>query len=67
MNNPIPSLETARLHLRGFTLADVTPMHHLLQSADVLRYFPKPQPPSLLLWHGVLLLCGRIWQIKPNR
>ena len=41
----IPTLTTARLVLRGFTEDDVDPLHRILSDADVLRYFPDPNPP----------------------
>jgi RimJ/RimL family protein N-acetyltransferase len=43
----IPTITTARLILRAFTEDDAEPLHHILDEADVLRYFPNPNPPSL--------------------
>jgi len=42
----IPTITTARLILRPFTIEDVDPLHHILGEEDVLRYFPNPNPPS---------------------
>lgn len=42
----IPTLTTPRLTLRPFTEADVDPLYRLLNTGDVFRYFPNPQPPS---------------------
>jgi RimJ/RimL family protein N-acetyltransferase len=39
----IPTLTTENLRLRPFTPADATPMHHILNGKDVLKYFPGPQ------------------------
>ncbi len=41
-----PTLTTARLILRPFTEADSEPLHHILSQKGVLRYFPKPDPPT---------------------
>lgn len=41
----IPTLTTARLTLRPFTLRDGNALHHILQQKQVLRYFPRPDPP----------------------
>lgn len=42
----IPTLTTARLTLRPFTETDVDTLHHILGEKDILRYFPKSDPPS---------------------
>ena len=42
----IPTITTSRLILRAFTQEDTAPLHHLLSDKDVLRYFPKTDPPS---------------------
>jgi ribosomal-protein-alanine N-acetyltransferase len=41
----IPTLQTARLRLRGFDLDDVEPLYNILQVPAILRYFPNPDPP----------------------
>jgi RimJ/RimL family protein N-acetyltransferase len=43
---PIPSLITPRLLLRGFTEADIDPMQQIMAGKDVLRYFPRSDPPE---------------------
>ncbi len=42
----IPTITTARLLLRPLTEADVDPLHGLMADRDVMRYFPRPDPPS---------------------
>ena len=42
----IPTLTTARLTLRPFTLQDGDALYQILQEEGVLRYFPRPDPPS---------------------
>ena len=39
------TLTTPRLSLRPFTLADAGPFHQILCGRDVLRYFPRSDPP----------------------
>jgi len=41
-----PAMTTPRLILRAFTEEDITRLHRLLSERDVLRYFPKVDPPS---------------------
>ncbi len=41
----IPSIETARLLLRPWTMADSEAWFQLLQEPDILRYFPDTSPP----------------------
>ncbi len=43
----IPTLTTPRLELRAFSPEDATPLYHILQQEDILRYFPNPDPPPL--------------------
>jgi RimJ/RimL family protein N-acetyltransferase len=43
----IPIVTTDRLILRAFTDEDVAPLHALLSTGDVMRYFPNTNPPSL--------------------
>jgi RimJ/RimL family protein N-acetyltransferase len=42
----IPTITTARLNLRPFTLSDVDPLHRILAVEGILRYFPTPDPPE---------------------
>jgi RimJ/RimL family protein N-acetyltransferase len=41
----IPTLVTPRLTLRPFTEADIESLCRLLNTGNVLRYFPNPAPP----------------------
>ncbi|MGD2147932.1 MAG: GNAT family N-acetyltransferase [Anaerolineae bacterium] len=43
----VRTFATERLLLRGFGLADTEPLHDILARGDVLRYFPRSEPPSL--------------------
>ena len=43
----LPTLTTERLILRPFRLADLHPLHAILQEPDILKYFPRPGPPPL--------------------
>lgn len=40
-----PRITTARLCLRAFDEGDIDPMHRILCGQDVLRYFPRSDPP----------------------
>jgi RimJ/RimL family protein N-acetyltransferase len=42
----VPTLITHRLILRGFTEADVDPMEQIMAGKDVMRYFPRSDPPD---------------------
>lgn len=42
----IPSIETARLLLRPWTLEDGEAWFNILQEPDILHYFPDPNPPA---------------------
>jgi len=42
----IPTLVTERLTLRPFTMADVDALQQVMAPAEVMRYFPNPQPPD---------------------
>jgi ribosomal-protein-alanine N-acetyltransferase len=42
----IPSIATARLLLRAFTDEDDAPLHRVMADRDVMRYFPRPDPPT---------------------
>lgn len=43
---PPPTLTTARLILRPFTLDDVDLLHPLVSAPGVMQYFPRPDPPD---------------------
>jgi ribosomal-protein-alanine N-acetyltransferase len=43
----VPTLITSRLTLRPFTEADAEPLRRILNEDQVLRYFPRPDPPDL--------------------
>jgi ribosomal-protein-alanine N-acetyltransferase len=43
---PPPTLFTARLRLRPFSIEDADALFQLQDDAEVMRYFPNPQPPS---------------------
>ena len=71
----IPTIKTARLTLRPFTLKDAEPLHQILSIPGVLEYFPNPDPPDLE--HVQKLVQRRIdhwgdhdygwWAVEPNR
>lgn len=42
----VPTLTTARLALRPLRADDLDALHRILCEPEVLRYFPKPEPPS---------------------
>ena len=54
-----PRITTARLYLRAFDEADVDPMHRILCGQDVLRYFPRSDPPPR---ERVERMIGRLTQ-----
>jgi RimJ/RimL family protein N-acetyltransferase len=41
----VPTIMTPRLTLRPFAEEDIDPLHQILIGKDVLRYFPKTDPP----------------------
>lgn len=43
----IPKISTLRFELREFQEGDVGKLHAILQNAEVLRYFPSSNPPTL--------------------
>ncbi len=48
MSQPtVPTLSTARLILRPFTLDDAEALHRLAAAPGVMQYFPTPEPPDL--------------------
>lgn len=42
----IPTIQTARLTLRPFTLRDAEPLYQILSIPGVLKYFPSPDAPE---------------------
>lgn len=42
----IPTVDTARLSLRPFTLDDTEALYQILSVPDVLKYFPSSDPPD---------------------
>lgn len=70
----IPTIKTARLTLRSFTLQDAESLHQILSITGVLEYFPNPDPPDLE--HVQKLVQSRIdhwgdhdygwWAVEPN-
>ncbi len=43
----IRTITTDRLRLRALTADDAEPLHRLLDEREVMRYLPRPVPPSL--------------------
>ena len=43
----VPTIKTARLTLRPFTLQDAEPLYQILSIPGVLEYFPSPDAPDL--------------------
>lgn len=43
----VPTINTARLTLRPFTLQDAEPLYQILSIPGVLEYFPSSDPPDL--------------------
>lgn len=43
----IPTIRTARLCLRPWTIEDAPDLFRILQGKDVLKYFPNPVPPLI--------------------
>ena len=58
----IPTLNTARLTLRPFTERDVEPLHRILTQDDMLRYFPRPEPPDLARVERLVTEQLRHWE-----
>ncbi|MCP4537046.1 MAG: GNAT family N-acetyltransferase [Chloroflexi bacterium] len=46
MKTNIPTIITPRLTLRPFTEDDIDPMYQIMIGKDVLRYFPRTDPPE---------------------
>jgi ribosomal-protein-alanine N-acetyltransferase len=42
----IPTITTARLLLRPLAESDADPLYRVMADRDVMRYFPRPDPPS---------------------
>jgi RimJ/RimL family protein N-acetyltransferase len=57
----MPSIDTARLHLRGFRLDDLDNLAVLLSDADVVRYVGDGQPIGREESENALLSIMRHW------
>lgn len=62
MNFDIPTINTPRLKLRAFIEDDVEPLFHILGQGDVLRYFPKPDPPPIESVQRLIAAQLKHWQ-----
>ena len=58
----LPALQTARLTLRQFTLADVGALHQILQTPDIMRYFPTPGTPTYERTERIVVRQLEQWQ-----
>ena len=58
----IPDILTPRLTLRAFSLLDAALFHQLLCGEDVLRYFPRQQPPPLERVEKWIISLLRHWE-----
>jgi ribosomal-protein-alanine N-acetyltransferase len=45
LETKVPTIQTSRLVLRPFTENDIDRFHEILIEKDMLRYFPKTDPP----------------------
>ena len=61
MTREIPTLLTARLTLRPLRADDLDAFHRILCEPDVLRYFPKPEPPSRERVREIVEVQKRHW------
>lgn len=43
----VPTFHTQRLQLRPFTPEDIQPLFAILQTPDIMQYFPNPLTPDL--------------------
>ena len=57
-----PTLSTPRLVLRPFTMSDVAALYTILQEPDILKYFPRPEPPDLGRVERIVAAQIRHWQ-----
>ncbi len=57
----IPTLTTARLTLRPLREDDVDAFHRILGEPDVLRYFPRPEPPPRERVSEIIAAQDRHW------
>jgi RimJ/RimL family protein N-acetyltransferase len=46
VTSTIPVVTTPRLRLRAFTSEDAVPLHGIMGTEEVMRYFPTPIPPT---------------------
>jgi RimJ/RimL family protein N-acetyltransferase len=58
----IPTIETIRLVLRPFSVADVDPLYAILQEPGILKYFPRPDPPSMEQVHQMVAKQISYWE-----
>ncbi len=58
----MPIVTTARLILRPFRVEDANPLHKILSETDILRYFPKPEAPSLESVERLIRRQQRHWK-----
>jgi len=58
----IPTIRTARLVLRAFRETDAEPFHEILCGADVLKYFPRHDPPPLERVRTLVASYGKHWE-----
>ena len=59
---PVPVVTTPRLVLRGFSGEDAGAFHRILCGKDVLRYFPRTDPPPLERVVGMIRAVLRHWE-----
>jgi RimJ/RimL family protein N-acetyltransferase len=58
----IPVIHTPRLILRGYTLADMPPMHAILCDREVIRYIPRNEPWPYAVVQGLYERQQCHWQ-----
>lgn len=58
----IPILSTERLTLRPFTEADAGPLLSILSQDQILRYFPRPDPPDMARVQRLIAGQLRHWE-----
>lgn len=58
----IPTLTTARLVLRPFTLDDVDPLYEILQQEDIMAYFPGAKAPPRAAVERLVQAQLREWE-----
>ena len=58
----IPAFTTQRLTLRAFSAEDADPLYHILGEEDVLRYFPRTEPPSCAHVQNMIAALLKHWE-----